>query len=94
MTAVLLTAILFSARKTGLQTLPEITDTPFELNESANNEMSASPSGDTMNWNSTVRARANETFAEATEIQFIDEKELNRLRIGLAFLEWAVRAEE
>jgi hypothetical protein len=92
--AVLLTAILYSAKKNGFQILPEIADTSLERNGSAIPEMPADPSRDTKDWNSTKQSRPNDTFAEADEIRLIDQKELNRLQMELAFIEWAVRAEE
>ena len=83
--AVLLTAILYSAKKTGLQILPEIADTSLERNETAIPEMPAGPSRDTKDWNPTNQSRPNDTFAEADKTQFIDQKELNRLQMEPSF---------
>ncbi|CAB1068298.1 Adenylate cyclase (EC [Olavius algarvensis Delta 1 endosymbiont] len=93
-TAILLSAILIPAYKKDLRPPAEIAVTHYEPDEPETTDMPANPSGDFIQRNPPDHPLPNERFDAADRIQLIDKEELNRLQAELAFLEWAVRAEE
>ena len=93
-TAVLLTAIHIFTNKRDLQRPAEIADTHVDPHEPELTEIPADTSEDFVDRNPPDTPLANRNFDAANTMQPIDKEELHQLQAELAFLEWAVRAEE
>lgn len=90
----LVIAVLISERRDLRRAANHKAGSALELDQPAAAEMPQDPIATADKRDAAPRPQARKTVAEANDMQIIDNEELNRIRRQLAFLDWAVRAEE